>query len=62
MTVHDPLTCELCHADGTAAEVRALREAIDLMLAEIEGIDVGFENGCKAAALMVGQKALGLDA
>lgn len=24
--VHDPLTCELCHAEGTAAEIRALED------------------------------------
>jgi hypothetical protein len=37
-----------------------LAEAIDLMLCEIEGIEVGYENGCKATAIEVGQKALGL--
>jgi hypothetical protein len=55
---HDPLTCEQRHADGTAAEVRLYREAIDLMLVEIEGIEVGYDNGCKGAAVMVGKDAL----
>ena len=41
--------------------VSDLEEAIELMLCEIEGIEVGFENGCKGAALMVAKKALGID-
>jgi hypothetical protein len=45
----------------TCDRIRELEEAIELMLCEVEGIEVGFENGCKGAALMVGQKALGID-
>lgn len=41
-------------------EIDRLKEEIDLMLCEIDGIEVGFENGCKEAAIMVGKRALGL--
>lgn len=28
MSAHDPLTCEVCHAEGTTAEVQALLDEI----------------------------------
>ena len=41
--VHDPLTCELCHAEGVGAELAALR-------AENERLKVEYDEATQALA------------
>jgi len=48
-------------AYDAADEIRQWREAVELMVCEIDGIQVGYDNGCKGAALMVGERMLGVD-
>lgn len=60
MQAHDLLTCETCHADGTAAEVRAYRDALEWIRHQC-----GVSTVDDAAAVMcesyeVARKALGL--